>query len=202
MADDIKLPPLAQPQVPILEAEPGLDNIRRLRRWCERIAAEHARAAVLADRAGQYPLPDDLFPDSKDWLAGDYAARVEWLHAMYEKKRAEVDALATASERIAAFEKAVCNALPGNCYMDPPDGGDVPLADQLSRMARDAARYRWLARKVSAHGICDGWQFGFPTAISLPAPALAMRDPEAALGQAIDAAIAEQERHRSYGHER
>lgn len=95
-----------------------------------------------------------------------------------------------ALERIEALEKAICDALPGPYYMDPPDGGDVPLAEQVSRMARDAARYRWLARKVSAHGICDGWQFGFPTAISLPAPALAMRDPEAALGQAIDAAIA------------
>jgi hypothetical protein len=57
--------------------------------------------------------------------------------------------------------------------------------------AVDAARYRWLARKVSAHGVIDGWAFGFPTHLSLPAPVLAMRDPEAALGQAIDAALAQ-----------
>lgn len=30
------------------------------------------------------------------------------------------------------------------CYLDPPDGGDVPLIEQLRRMARDAGRYRWL----------------------------------------------------------
>jgi hypothetical protein len=34
--------------------------------------------------------------------------------------------------------------LPGPYYMDPPDGGDVPLLTQLQRMAKDAARYRWL----------------------------------------------------------
>lgn len=34
--------------------------------------------------------------------------------------------------------------LPGPYYMDPPDGGDVPLVEQLRRMSVDAARYRWL----------------------------------------------------------
>jgi hypothetical protein len=56
--------------------------------------------------------------------------------------------------------------------------------------ARDAERYRWLSRKVSAHGVIDGWAFGFPSHLTLPAPPLAMREPAAALGQAIDAAIA------------
>ncbi|KVN25593.1 hypothetical protein WJ63_15800 [Burkholderia pyrrocinia] len=32
--------------------------------------------------------------------------------------------------------------LPGTYYMDPPDGGDVSLLEQLRRMAADAARYR------------------------------------------------------------
>ena len=34
--------------------------------------------------------------------------------------------------------------LPSVYYMDPPDGGDVDLIEQLRRMAKDAARYRWL----------------------------------------------------------
>ncbi|MBU9525012.1 hypothetical protein [Burkholderia multivorans] len=34
--------------------------------------------------------------------------------------------------------------LPGTYYMDPPDGGDVSLLEQLRRMAADAGRYRWL----------------------------------------------------------
>ncbi|MCA8251812.1 hypothetical protein LGM89_00915 [Burkholderia sp. AU31624] len=32
--------------------------------------------------------------------------------------------------------------LPGVYYMDPPDGGNVSLLEQLRRMAEDAARYR------------------------------------------------------------
>ena len=42
-----------------------------------------------------YPLPDALY-DSKDWVASDYAGRVEWLHFMYESKRREVEQLETA----------------------------------------------------------------------------------------------------------
>lgn len=34
--------------------------------------------------------------------------------------------------------------LPGTYYMDPPDGGDVSLLEQLRRMAADAGRYRWM----------------------------------------------------------
>lgn len=32
--------------------------------------------------------------------------------------------------------------LPGTYYMDPPDGGDVSLLEQLRRMAEDARRWR------------------------------------------------------------
>lgn len=38
-----------------------------------------------------YPLPDSLYPGSKDWVHSDYAGRVEWLHMMYESKKKEVD---------------------------------------------------------------------------------------------------------------
>jgi len=43
--------------------------------------------------AAAYPLPDSLYPGSRDWLAGDYAARVEWLHSMYECAKRERDEL-------------------------------------------------------------------------------------------------------------
>ena len=43
-------------------------------------------------------------------------------------------------------------ALPGSLYMDPPDGGDVPVSEQLRRMAQDAARYRYLERKAAIIG--------------------------------------------------
>lgn len=34
--------------------------------------------------------------------------------------------------------------LPGAHYMDPPDGGDVSIPEQVRRMAKDSERYRWL----------------------------------------------------------
>jgi hypothetical protein len=41
-------------------------------------------------------------------------------------------------------EDMLCALLPGCYYMDPPDGGDTGIYEQLKRMAADAARYRWL----------------------------------------------------------
>ena len=60
----------------------------------------HAREVCEALRAAlaqpEYPLPESLYPDSKDWAAADYASRVEWLHFMYEAKKREVAQLETA----------------------------------------------------------------------------------------------------------
>jgi hypothetical protein len=42
----------------------------------------------------------------------------------------------------AVTERDLVALLPGSYYMDPPDGGDVSLIEQLRRMAEDAARYR------------------------------------------------------------
>lgn len=38
--------------------------------------------------------------------------------------------------------------LPGAHYMDPPDGGDVPLLEQLRRMANDAMHWRNLRAAI------------------------------------------------------
>ena len=69
-------------------------------RFCESTAYEiEARrlrkriADLEALAAPHYPLPDSLYPGSKDWMAGDYAERVEWLHRMYESKKRELDDL-------------------------------------------------------------------------------------------------------------
>ena len=40
--------------------------------------------------------------------------------------------------------------LPGVYYMDPPDGGQVEVLEQLRRMADDAARYRYLRNAADA----------------------------------------------------
>ncbi|MFG8478994.1 hypothetical protein ACEOUU_06980 [Pseudomonas aeruginosa] len=48
--------------------------------------------------------------------------------------------------------KECASALPGTEYMDPPDGGNVRIPEQIRRMAKDAARYRWL--------IASAWYVG------------------------------------------
>ena len=45
---------------------------------------------------------------------------------------------------VRAEVEALRALLPGPYYMDPPDGGDVPIVEQMRRMAKDAERYRWL----------------------------------------------------------
>ena len=63
--NDIKLPPAPRLQVPRIEADVSLIDIKVLARWCERIATDHARAAVLADRASREPsLQGDAHPTS------------------------------------------------------------------------------------------------------------------------------------------
>lgn len=57
---------------------------------------------------------------------------------------AERDELRRQLAEARAEREAMENVLPGHRYMDPPDGGDVPVLEQLRRMAKDAARYRWL----------------------------------------------------------
>ena len=75
---------------------------------------------------------------------------------------------------------------------DPPPESVAALhleaAAALEAAREDAERYRWLRRKVSAHGVIDGWTFAFPTHLTLPAPASAMRDPAGGLDAAIDQA--------------
>jgi hypothetical protein len=59
---------------------------------------------------------------------------------------------------LAAKEDQISALLPGSYYMDPPDGGDVSVIEQLRRMARDAARYR-VAVENEKFAICkwDEW---------------------------------------------
>ena len=56
--------------------------------------------------------------------------------------------------------KECASALPGTYYMDPPDGGDVSIPEQIRRMAKDAARYRWLRERdfetISRGGVFAG----------------------------------------------
>lgn len=61
-----------------------------------------------------------------------------------ERLTAECDELRRQLAEAWAQREAMANVLPGYYYMDPPDGGDVSVLEQLRRMAKDAQRYRWL----------------------------------------------------------
>ncbi|MCD2987694.1 ead/Ea22-like family protein, partial [Pseudomonas aeruginosa] len=50
-------------------------------------------------------------------------------------------------EWLAQDLKECASVLPGTYYMDPPDGGNVSIPEQIRRMAKDAARYRWLRER-------------------------------------------------------
>jgi hypothetical protein len=71
--------------------------------------AEHARceggytvplyAAPQPKAEPTYPLPDDLYPGSKDWVHGSYAERVQWLHMMYEAGKEQLELYAAPQPR-------------------------------------------------------------------------------------------------------
>jgi hypothetical protein len=61
-----------------------------------------------------------------------------------------IDALMAERDALAREVDACAAALPGPYYMDPPDGGDVPISEQVKRMARDAAAMK---------GFADLWYF-------------------------------------------
>lgn len=44
------------------------------------------------------------------------------------------------------IEQYVLSVLPSIYYMDPPDGGDVSVLEQLRRMADEAAKYRAMVK--------------------------------------------------------
>lgn len=100
------------------------------------------------------------------------AKRNREMHADYHS--ASCDDVASAVDRemeLRAEREAMANVLPGYYYMDPPDGGDVPVLEQLRRMAKDAERYRHLRDDGSGFEITvreedeDGaetWVSGYP----------------------------------------
>ena len=72
----------------------------------------------------------------------------DWGPSHYECAIRERDDLRRQLDEARAERDAMSNVLPGYYYMDPPDGGDVPLGEQVRRMALDARRYRWLRENL------------------------------------------------------
>ena len=91
-----------------------------------------AELRALAGRAREIGTLEPFTDVALQWT-GLAEKEIERLTAERDKARAERDALA--------------DVLPGYYYMDPPDGGNVPVLEQLRRMAKDAERYRLLSCK-------------------------------------------------------
>lgn len=58
--------------------------------------------------------------------------------------------------RLSEVEAQYISLLPGIYCMDPPDGGEPTLFEQMQRMAQDAARYRWLMHTCSDVDVQEG----------------------------------------------
>ena len=69
---------------------------------------------------------------------------------MSSEPRDQYLAICDELQRVVAERDAIAALLPGVYYMDPPDGGDVPLVEQSRRMAADAARYLWIKKQSVA----------------------------------------------------
>ena len=74
-------------------------------------------------------------------------------NAVYRAMLAAAPTPAEAPEDVARdarlqVESEFAALLPGVVYMDEPDGGSPTVQEQIKRMARDAARYRWLLKQA------------------------------------------------------
>lgn len=66
-------------------------------------------------------------------------------HDYHNELRAERDALRA---DLHLFESKIISAIGGNDYLDPPDGGDVPLPEQVRRMRAERDRLRAALEKT------------------------------------------------------
>lgn len=82
----------------------------------------------------------------------EYRDEIERLTALLADRDEREAKIARERDEARIERDAMADVLPGHYYMDPPDGGDVPVLEQLRRMAKDAERYRWLRRKCAATG--------------------------------------------------
>ncbi|MFU3535401.1 hypothetical protein ACM7EA_28590 [Pseudomonas aeruginosa] len=85
-------------------------------------------------------------PDISADLLG-LIAEVERLNARLKAENYAHNDTQKRYEWLAEDLKECASVLPGTYYMDPPDGGNVSIPEQIRRMAKDAARYRWLRER-------------------------------------------------------
>lgn len=132
-----------------------MTDLNRLKVLAEKLAPayqepweshRHSASAVTVGAVGE----DGEYSDFIDVRISDYSAFDEhddelgqWIAANPQA----VLGLIAEVERLEAELSQCASALPGTYYMDPPDGGNVSIPEQIRRMAKDAARYRWLRER-------------------------------------------------------
>lgn len=95
-------------------------------------------ALALAD---QWCAGLTMTADSKGWGA-ILLVLAEEVRLLREREAGLLEQHSRDSAELRRVLEAVYDLLPGSYYMDPPDGGDVPLLEQLRRMAEDAKLWR------------------------------------------------------------
>lgn len=136
------------------------DAVRGLLDW-------HAMVAREVCSASPAPAPEHV-PVSPEHEAApahqDYVLSL--LVAAGHVTQAKVDEAREIAAKVApapspAVGAEVAALLPGTYYMDPPDGGNATVLEQLQRMAKDAARYRWVRDNATVGTVhlqtSDGW---------------------------------------------
>ncbi|WP_337228561.1 hypothetical protein [Pseudomonas aeruginosa] len=132
--------------------EPLFNELLESVKQADQIMTDHAELRRLAEEVIRIERNEDE-PISAAWELFDSAANPKTILALLD----EIDRLKAENcahkdtqkhcEWLAQDLKECASVLPGTYYMDPPDGGNVSIPEQIRRMAKDAARYRWLRER-------------------------------------------------------
>ncbi|HCF0810247.1 hypothetical protein [Pseudomonas aeruginosa] len=173
--------------------EPLFNELLESVKQADQIISDHAELRRLAEEVIRIERNEDE-PISAAWELFDSAANPQAILKLI----AEVDLLSARlkaencahkdtqkhCELLEQYLKECASALPGTYYMDPPDGGDVSIPEQIRRMAKDAARYRWL-RERDLETIRQGGVFAGMTPENI---VLNQEDLDAAIDAALEGA--------------
>ena len=108
-------------------------------------------------------------------LLDDQVARNRALLAERDALLHQVDTLTEWYSNSLDVIREITAALPCAHYMDPPDGGDVSVPEQVRRMAKDAERYRFLMRELG----------GSVSQVVMGSPVFSNEDVDAAIDAAL-----------------
>lgn len=134
--------------------EPLFNELLESVKQADKIMTDHAelrRVAALAHPDAEWFIARNLDHPNIDKPAASFIATAT---------PKAVLGLIDEVERLEEELSQCASALPGTYYMDPPDGGNVSIPEQIRRMAKDAARYRWLRERdletISRGGVFAG----------------------------------------------